>query len=1019
MSSVLPSVSSQGLTRPSLDQSKRTYPMYPDADVDLFFFSKPSHIRRERRTQAQLEEFDRPGPLRNTTQRPDLSVLTGIPATLTSSSLTPTSPLSVAPLTPGTIRSTHTLPSLTSGPLSTILYREIDPAKLQPFIGPLTKQQPPPNRPLPPLPFPSPIKRRDRHNKSTANMADEDKHSDRELAEKGTKKSMDETAEPRVGDAKGKGLRKKISKFFSGDHQASATADTAVATGFRPLSIDTSRDSKSFSDIFDDVYRAAGGPTTSGRASLVSGNGSIMQASGRASDQFGGGAISVGSSDFLPRQSSQLDSMSAPSRAAPTPPSPSVPIEPPPLIEHPAIRGDFVLQAQLGLFPTKCIPAPGPSLKLPSQNDATLSVSRQRPVQTEMRPLQASQSVSSASTLEATTRPNSVKGEPKTAVAAEDADTEDVDPLPTFDRTVDLTLHRKVRVEGGYAVASIPRPSNRFKHVCGLFTKENATGRPFNRYNRMKRFRYFDLPANVRFEIMRHLTADTHTGKPILLNGRRQAYPAWPEDAFVTLWSVLGPLQAYLWTSPHLRADVMVTLLLTRPFHVIFSPFVKPASSPLATQWLSRYAHMMQDVRVEVDMTKLGFGHSWESTTMTTKLPDIGDLVWAFTDTMLKRDPEANSLGRLTIHCRRYFGYRQGKNPLEGREDAYQYPLRGAPKDDPGYLNICKDGSLFNPGKPWNYNRPAPSLPPSARCPYSGHRRHHADAPGRVPYVHENQLSAAARLRKLVGRVETVRMVGFSEEWSHSTLEALWPENEKVAIPQEEKHFHIDRCTPSRHDYVAPGHALYFDFGIVTGVHRYPPLPDSDPMVCVHFDAENDLYVELGSGKVLTVMENGVEVIARTRGPNIPVLPKAPSPEPYGPPVRRGSPVFVVKPSRIPTPKDRRNISPAMAAMRRGTPTKAAKLLGLPGTNVTDTQMAADTSEAGDDDELATPTRSRTISTVSAKAGDAPAAQAEEDRLGELALQHSRSTGTGAPEPTKLSSKRSFLLLGGPRKTST
>ncbi|KAK7738568.1 hypothetical protein SLS53_006088 [Cytospora paraplurivora] len=853
-------------------------------------------------------------------------------------------------------------------------------------------------------------------------MADEDKHRNREVSEKSSKMSMDETAEPRVGDTKGRGLRKKISKFFAGDHQASTTADTAVATSFRPLSIDTSRDFKSFSEIFDDVYRAAGGPTTSGRASSKSGNGSIMQASGRASDQFGGGAISVGPSDFLPRQSSQLDGMSAPSRAAPTPPSPSVLIEPPPLIEHPAIRGDFALQAQLGLLPTKCIPAPGPSSKLSSQNDATLSVSRQRPVQTEIRSRQASQSVSSASTLEATTRPNSVKGEPKTAVAAEDTDTEDVDPLPTFDRTVDLTLHRKVRVQGGYAVASIPRPSSKFKHVWDLFTKEYATGRPFTRYSRKKRFRYFDLPVKVRFEIMRHLTADTHTGKPILLNGRRQAYPAWPEDAFVTLWSILGPLQAYLWASPHLRADVMVTLFLTRPFHVIFSPFVKPASSPLATQWLSRYAHMMQDVRVEVDMTKLGFGHSWESTTMTTKLPDIGDLVRTFTETMLKRDPEANSLGRLTIHCRRYFGYRQGRNPLEGREDAYKYPLRGAPKDNPGYLNICKDGSLFNPNKPWNYNRPAPSLPPSAKCPYSGHRRHHADGPGRVPYVHENQLSAAEPLRQLVGRVETIRMVGFSEDWSHLTLEALWPEEEMEAIPQEERHNHIDRCTPSRHDYVAPGHALYFDFGIVTGVHRYPPLPDSDPMVCVHFDADNDLYIELESGKVLTVMENGVEFIARTRGPNIPKLPKVPSPEPYGPPLRRGSPVFVVKPSRIPTPKDRRNISPAMAAMRRGTPTKAAKLLGLPGTKITDTQMAADTSEADDDDKLVTPTKSRTFSNISAKTGNTSAAQTEEDGMGEPALQHSRSsaaTGTGVPKPSKLSSKRSFLLLGGSRKTST
>lgn len=847
-------------------------------------------------------------------------------------------------------------------------------------------------------------------------MADDYKNGDQELAEKGAKQSMEEMAMPPVGEKKGKGLRKKISKFFSGD-QSSKSGDTAATTDFRPLSIDAPRDSKSFSDIFDDVYYAAGGPPIPGRSSYNSGR-SSQQKSGRASRQSGGGAMSVVSGEVWPRPSSQLDQMGPPSRRAPTPPATSPSIEPPPLTEHPALRGDLPLQAQWRLIDTKSVPPPGPALQSPSQDIPDLNVTRQRPADIDTGVRKSSRSVSSV--LEATTKPRSVKEEPRTTLTAQCIDTEDVDPLPAFDRTVDLTLHRKSRKEGDCVVASIPRPSNKFTHVRKLFIEEYSNGRPFTRYNRKKRFRYFDLPDKIRFEIVRHIIADSHSEKPVLLNGKRQAHPAWPDDAFVTLWSVLGPLQTYLWASPGMRADIMVTLLLTRSFHVIYSPFVKEKSSPLATQWLMRYLHMMQDVRLELDMTKLGFGHSWESTMLSNQLPAIGDLVWNFTEKMLTRDEKNNALGRLTVHCRRYFGYRQGKNPLEGNEDAYRYPLPGSDKNDPRALNLCEDGSPYNPNQPWNYNRQAPSLPPSAKNPYSGHRRHHADRLYRVPYVNERQLSVADSLRKLVGRVETIRMVGFSEQWSYLTHEALWPKEEKDAIPSEIKHIHIDRYTPSRHDYVAPGHAIYLDFGIHQGIHRYPPLPDSEPMVCVDYDIENDLYVEIGSGKVLTVTENGAEFVARVRGPNIPVLARAPSPKLCGPPVSRGSPALVVKPSRIPTPKDRRNLSPTMEAMRKGTPTKAAQLLGLPGTSVTNTLMSDQMGDGEDYEDFETPTKSRTVSNTSAKTENM-SVQPEGDRMGELVPQNSRSSSTisnGAPKSGRISSKRSFLLLGGSRKKS-
>lgn len=109
-----------------------------------------------------------------------------------------------------------------------------------------------------------------------------------------------------------------------------------------------------------------------------------------------------------------------------------------------------------------------------------------------------------------------------------------------------------------------------------------------------------------------------------------------------------------------------------------------------------------------------------------------------------------------------------------------------------------------------------------------------------------------------------------------------------------------------------------------------------------------------------------------------------------------------------------------MEALRKGTPTKAARLLGLPGTQITNTQMDVHTGES-DDDNLSTPTKIRTISNASAKIGDV-SVQPEGELMEEIAPQNSRSSSTAGsrvPRPGKLSSKRSLLLLGGSRKKNT
>lgn len=585
----------------------------------------------------------------------------------------------------------------------------------------------------------------------------------------------------------------------------------------------------------------------------------------------------------------------------------------------------------------------------------------------------------------------------------------DVDPEPAFDRTVDVVWYRYAsRTAENLRSGGVPRLPKTFYHVSIVFMVRYSQGRQTDRFEEPKRFRYFDLDANIRHRIMDKLLEDYRPGKPVLLNKKSRASPAWPDDFFATLWDVLGPLQSYIRACPHLRADVMAALLMTQPFHVIFSPYVKPSTEPLATKWFFEYAYFMQDVRVELDMTKLGFGLEWEASGMSLQLSAISNLVEEFVNQTLKRCPRRNPLTWLTLYCRRYFGYRQGANPLVGDKVFYR-------SDQTHDEYVDEKKPPFVEGQPRNLGSKVASLPPSANNPRSGHRRHHTYALGRVPFLHEAHMSVADSFSKLAGRVWIVRMVGFSEKWTLDNHQRFWPQAEFDALSADEKRIHLDRYTPSRHTDVAPGHALYLDYGVRAGIHRYPPLPDSEPMVCTGYDEVNDLFIEVGSGNILTVIENSVELIARAKNP--PIL-RSDLPVAGGPPVPLES--LQVRPSRIPRPVAGVD-SLSMQAMRHGTPIKALKLLGIPYnsdlSSFTRTPADVPTKEG-----MLTPTKTRSMRLKSQRARITVSrhTSAEQNESAETSAELDVETGTRSPKPRVLSVKKSLLnLISNDRQKNT
>ncbi|KAB5578221.1 hypothetical protein GE09DRAFT_1214409 [Coniochaeta sp. 2T2.1] len=171
---------------------------------------------------------------------------------------------------------------------------------------------------------------------------------------------------------------------------------------------------------------------------------------------------------------------------------------------------------------------------------------------------------------------------------------------PAWDRVVDLTWSREADIPWSGA-----RELTAFRVSLAQFHREAKRTPSTNDLSNP----LFQLPDKVRYMICKYLVPDGPGPVPIKLNNGMRLYdPAWPAIYFDTLANVLSSVANYTAVCWAMRADVLVTILNTRAFHVVFSPFSGPLLDPLAFSWFGKYAGYIQRLTIELDMTKLGFG---------------------------------------------------------------------------------------------------------------------------------------------------------------------------------------------------------------------------------------------------------------------------------------------------------------------------------------------------------------------------------------------------------------------------
>ncbi|KAF6804099.1 alpha beta hydrolase fold protein [Colletotrichum sojae] len=332
--------------------------------------------------------------------------------------------------------------------------------------------------------------------------------------------------------------------------------------------------------------------------------------------------------------------------------------------------------------------------------------------------------------------------------------------LPPWDRVIDVVYHKYRRDQ------ERPDPCHAFGDSIAVFFADS--GRVQEKCSSSP---YLKLPANIRFKICQKVVMEHSSELTVSLDHKRSMKEVWKSDDFISLSKALEPLSPYMAVSFGLRADIMVAFLMTERFHVTYSPFVNTYFDPLATLWCNRYGHFMQEIVLELDMTRLAFGPGQSAHKLRTGTTNIDKFVKSFVEKQLKR---CSPLKSLVLLCRRFYGQRP----------VIQSPTE--PPKTPG-RDSCDQFEPVEPNPMWAVQKANPSL---YYCP-------------------DEELTVCEPLVQLKGMIDSMRLTGLSDQYTHYLLRRVFQiPADKTVLKQ-----HSYRVAPSTVWPRLPGQSSWIDSG--------------------------------------------------------------------------------------------------------------------------------------------------------------------------------------------------------------
>ncbi|KAM0466685.1 hypothetical protein ACHAPV_000190 [Trichoderma viride] len=356
------------------------------------------------------------------------------------------------------------------------------------------------------------------------------------------------------------------------------------------------------------------------------------------------------------------------------------------------------------------------------------------------------------------------------------------------------------------------------------------------------------FPENVRLLILQNLITSHESAlgsKPINLNRFCWNQDCWEPSDFTPLHDILVTFRPYLVVSFDFYAELFATILAEYTFHVAFSPFIAPKLNPLATTWLNKYGSFMRSLVIEIDLSRLGFGPSPSAISLLPAISRVQDLILNFSTSQLRRAPEA-PLESLILACRRFYGEREDipKPPADSENSSSTIGTDKASKSSSSDISeriaraispapqesfrqsvlITHDNTKSDPVT-WDLDDgegegdeddddddddddedgdiDGDSSFESSYCSSSSSdSSSNADnsllaptpsIPEEKPfYCPDKHLSICNHLARLRNKVTSLRIVGFSDEYSHALIATIFPQLKTLPIAN-----HSYRVAPS------------------------------------------------------------------------------------------------------------------------------------------------------------------------------------------------------------------------------
>ncbi|KAL6924276.1 hypothetical protein FSHL1_001531 [Fusarium sambucinum] len=372
--------------------------------------------------------------------------------------------------------------------------------------------------------------------------------------------------------------------------------------------------------------------------------------------------------------------------------------------------------------------------------------------------------------------------------------------LPAWDRVYDAVCHSTVAEKAS------------FDKVLLAFFKDHG--------RRKSSFGYFRLPDSVRFQICLYLLPDND--KPLRLNKYPFNRDVWRSQDFTSPYSTLGLLSPYLEVSFAFRADVLVTFLQQTRLHAVLSPFIGPRVSPLATTWLNTYGPYASNIVIELEMSHLAGGPTPDAERLLANSEKTGLSFQYFVVSQLKRSYSC-PLESLILLCRRFYGKRPPKIEPETMNTTMSAassrpPSRGVKTPEPHsprgkpfqrWESLTSDELLLSPASSYGIDHSGVPMPTTVRL--------------RDEYCPDSNLVFCNNILYLKGRIGSIRMCGFSEDYTARLIGSMFCHQNSLAY----------RVTPSTIWPKLDGQKSYLDMGqgiIALDEHEVPAsnnVPDA------------------------------------------------------------------------------------------------------------------------------------------------------------------------------------------------